>query len=208
MKKYFILTMILSFLTGACGSSRPSTFYVLDSNELPAGNVTLKEANQMLIGIEPIFIPTYLDKPQIVIRQPDSVTLTASEFNRWAELLSDVFPRVIADSISENMGYPAAKQINLNRDLFPYRLFIEVLRFDATFEKEAVLDTWWTIMTNSGNVVYRTRSTLVEPVGTDYDSVVSAEQKLLRSLGRVIADYGRKKFGKKVKINVWVKTGI
>lgn len=192
MKKRFCLIAALSLLIGACGSSRPSTFYVLDSNELPDQSMTLSNANKMLIGIEPVFLPTYLDKPQIIIRQPDSVTLTASEFNRWAELLSDVFPRVLGDAISKNMGYPAAKQINLNRDLFPYRLYVEVLRFDAAFEKEAVLDTWWTIMTNSGNVIYRTRSVLIEPTGDSYDSVVHSEQKLLQNFGRIIADYAKK----------------
>ncbi|MBR1945358.1 MAG: membrane integrity-associated transporter subunit PqiC [Alphaproteobacteria bacterium] len=196
MKKFFGLTVILSLLTSACGFSRPSTFYVLDSNDLPEQSITLADANKMLIGIEPVFLPTYLDKPQIIIRQPDSVTLTASEFNRWAELLSDVFPRVLADAISKNMGYPAAKQINLNRDLFPYRLYVEILRFDAAFGKDALLDTWWTIMTNSGNVVYRTRSVLIEPTGDDYDSVVQSEQKLLQKLGQVIAEYAKKNLEK------------
>ena len=200
MKKY--LGLIFPLFLSACGFSRPSTFYVLDNSSLPSESVTLKNADRILIGIEPVFIPNYLDKPQIIIRQPDSVTLTASEFNRWAEQLSDVFPRVLANAVSERMGYPAAKQINLNRDLFPYRLFVEVLRFDATFKKEAVLDTWWTIMTNSGNVVYRTRSTLIEPVGDSYDSVVSAEQKLLQELGRIIADYAQKNLKKRTKVNV------
>ena len=76
--------------------------------------------------------------------------------------------------------------------MFPYRLYVEVLRFDAAFEKEAVLDTWWTIMTNSGNVVYRTRSVLIEPTGSDYDGVVQSEQKLLQRLGQIIADYAKK----------------
>lgn len=198
----------LALLTGACGFSKPSTFYVLDANDLPEQSMTLTDADNILIGIEPIFLPTYLDKPQIIIRQPDSVTLTASEFNRWAELLADVFPRVLADAISKNMGYPAAKQANLNRDLFPYRLYVEVLRFDAAFEKEAVLDTWWTIMTNSGNVIYRTRSILIEPTGDNYDSVVQSEQKLLRKLGKIIAGYAEKNLVKGNKVNVRNKTSL
>ncbi len=190
MKKRFYLIFALTAALSACGFSRPSTFYVLDSNILPSQSVTLKNADNLLIGIENVFMPNYLDKPQIVIRQPDSVTLTASEFNRWAEQIGDVFPRVLAGSISERMGYQAAKQINLNRDLFPYRLFVEVLRFDATFDKEAVLDVWWTILSNSGNVVYRSRSTLIAPVeGDDYSDVVRAEQRLLKDLGYTIADY-------------------
>lgn len=196
MKKRFCLIFAAAVFMGACGFSRPSTFYVLDNSALPGQSVTLKSADRILIGIEPVFIPNYLDKPQIVIRQADSVTLTASEFNRWAEQLSDVFPRVLAGAVSERMGYPAAKQINLNRDLFPYRLFVEVLRFDATFDKEAVLDTWWTIMSNSGNMIYRTRSTLVAPVDDTYAGVVRAEQQLLKDLGYTIADYALKNLKK------------
>lgn len=92
MKKRFCLIFAAAVFMGACGFSRPSTFYVLDNSVLPEQSVTLKSADRILIGIEPVFIPNYLDKPQIVIRQADSVTLTASEFNRWAEQLSDVFP--------------------------------------------------------------------------------------------------------------------
>ena len=189
MKKNFFMLLTGFIFLGACGFSKPATFYVLDSNDLPQLSTTLSNADHVLIGIEPVFMPDYLQRPQIVIRQADSVTLTASEFNRWAEQLSDAFPRVLAHAISEKMGYPAAKQINLNRNLFPYRLFVEVLRFDAVFGKEAVLDTWWTILSNSGKLIYRTRSTLVVPAGDDYSSVVSAEQKLIKELGNVIAYY-------------------
>ena len=199
MKKQSYLVLLTTLFLSACGFSRPSTFYVLDSNSLPQQSSTLKNANRILIGIEPVFIPNYLDKPQIVIRQPDSVTLTASEFNRWAEQISDVFPRVLAGAISERMGFPAAKQINLNRDLFPYRLYVEVLRFDATFDKEAVLDTWWTIMSDSGNIIYRTRSTLIAPVAGTYPDVVQAEQKLLKELGYAIAEYVEKNLKKRQK---------
>ena len=51
-------------------------------------------------------------------------------------------------------------------------------------------------MTNSGNVVYRTRSVLIEPTGDDYDSVVQSEQKLLQKLGQVIAEYAKKNLEK------------
>ncbi len=191
---YFMFCIALSL--SACGFSKQSTFYVLDSNAVPEKSQTLKSAQNILFGIEPVFLPNYLEKPQIIIREPDTVTLTVSEFNRWAESLSAVFPRVLANAISKKMGYPAAKQINLNRSLFPYRIFIEVLRFDSSFNQEAVLDTWWTIMTDSGKLIYRTRSTLITPVGETYVSVVQAQQKLLYELGDVIGEYALKHFKK------------
>ena len=51
MKKQFCWIAVLSFLAGACGFSRPSTFYVLDSNDLPMENMTLAGANKMLMTI-------------------------------------------------------------------------------------------------------------------------------------------------------------
>ena len=56
-------------------------------------------------------------------------------------------------------------------------------------------------MTNSGKVIYRTRSVLVEPTGDSYDSVVQSEQKLLQKLGRIIADYAKKNLKEGLKAN-------
>lgn len=191
MKKILFACFAVLSLT-ACGTTKPSTFYVLDSNALPVESKTLKNADNIKIGIEPVFVPNYLNRPQIVIRDDDGVTLKMSEFNRWAEQIFDVFPRVLATSISETMKYPAAKQINLNRDLFPYRLFVEVLRFDAAFGKEAVLDAWWTVMTRDGKMIRRVRTTLTEPAGDTFAAVVASEQKLIARLGAVIGAYAKK----------------
>lgn len=195
MKRLLMLAAAAALMS-ACGFSKPSTFYVLDDGTVPEQSVVSTDANRILIGIEPVFMPNYLDKPQIVIRQADDVTLTASEFNRWAEQPADVFPRVLANAISARAGYPAAKQINMNRDLFPYRLYVEVLRFDASFDGRAVLDAWWTVMTDSGKLMRRARTTLSVPAGKTYADVVAAERKLLNDFGAVIADYAVKNLAK------------
>lgn len=197
MKKMYLFCAMM--LLTACGTTRPSTFYVLDGGVSPERSVTIKDARGILIGIEPVFVPDYLNKPQIVIRQPDGVTLTASEYNRWAEQVSDVFPRVLGDAVSARMGFPAAKQINLNRDLFPYRLYVEIIRFDAAFGEQAVLDAWWTVMTGKGDILRRTRTTVTERAGNDYAAIVAAERTLIDRLGAEIADYASKHLKKSVK---------
>lgn len=192
MKK--ILFAVLAVLSlSACGTTRPSTFYALDSGAVPADEPELVNADKVKIGIEPVIIPNYLNRPQIVIRDSDGVTLTISEFNRWAEQIGDVFPRVLANSMNVTLGYPAAKQINLNRDLFPYRLFVEVLRFDAAFGKDAVLDAWWTLATRDGKAVYRSRSVLTRPVGNTYADAAESERALIVRLGGIIGNAVRQK---------------
>lgn len=191
MKKIPFACFAVLLLT-ACGTTKPSTFYALDSNASPAENKTSEIADNVKIGIEPVIVPNYLNRPQIVTRDDDGVTLKISEFNRWAEQIGDVFPRVLAAAISETAKYPAAKQINLNRDLFPYRLFVEVLRFDAAFGKESVLDAWWTVMTRDGKVIRRARTTLTEPAGDTYADIAASEQRLIARFGAVIGTYAKK----------------
>lgn len=199
----FVLSMIISL--GGCGSSPPSTFYTLDSNEAIL-EVTGPKMDQVLVGVEPVAIPSYLNRPQIVTRNADDVTLMISEFNRWAEPLGESFSRTLANAISEKAGYPAAKPIGLNREQAIYRLQVEVQRFDGTINDKKIskndkvfLDTWWTLSNSSGNIVYRTRSVFVQSAGESYSDLIRAEQRLVKELGETIADYVSKeaKKGKK-----------
>ncbi len=192
MKKILFACLTVLFLS-ACGTTKPSTFYALDSGAIPADEPEQANAGKVKIGIEPVIIPNYLNRPQIVIRDDDGVTLKISEFNRWGEQIGDVFPRVLADSMNVTFGYPAAKQINVNRDLFPYRLQVEVSRFDASFGKDAVLNAWWTLTSRDGKTVYRSRSVLTHPVGNTYADAAEAERTLIVRLGGIIGNAVRKK---------------
>lgn len=189
MSGRFLSVSMLFFLLGACGFSPDSTFYVLDDSPLPTRSFTLDNADTVIIGVEYISIPTYLDRPQIVIREKEDDTLEMAEFHRWAEHLGDVLPRVVGDAVSERAGYPLAKPATLNRDVFTYRLYIEIMRFDAQKDGAAMLDAWWTITDASGEVLYRTRSVLVEPTGDSYPDIVKTEHFLAKKLGFEIADY-------------------
>ena len=84
MKKMYLFCAMM--LLTACGTTRPSTFYVLDGGVSPERSVTIKDARGILIGIEPVFVPDYLNKPQIVIRQPDVGQSRFPMFSRafWA----------------------------------------------------------------------------------------------------------------------------
>lgn len=180
---------VLIVALSACGHSPSSMFYVLDDSPLPSRSLTLENTDTVVIGVEDVSIPTYLDRPQIVIRGEEEETLEVAEFHRWAEHLGDVLPRVIGDAVSERAGYPLAKPATLNKDVFSYRLYIEIMRFDARMDGAAMLDAWWTITDASGDVLYRTRSVLVEPVGDSYSDIVKSERFLARKLGFEIADF-------------------
>ena len=52
------------------------------------------------VGIGPVTLPQYLDRPQIVERTgPNSLKI--AEFDRWAEPLNNTVPRILVQNISQ-----------------------------------------------------------------------------------------------------------
>src|SRR5215510_6709686 len=80
---------------GAC-ASMPSRFYIL--NTLPAQVPAAAAERGPVIGVGPITMPKYLDRPEIVTRASQN-QLTFGQFDRWAEPLQDNVFRVLAENL-------------------------------------------------------------------------------------------------------------
>ena len=92
-----IWTLVFLFALSACvGTSQPARFYSLQTENLSGHTYS----RQLSIGIEEFSIPSYLDKPQMVVRGDNGVELQPSELNRWSEPLSVMLPRILADDLS------------------------------------------------------------------------------------------------------------
>ncbi|MBW2209271.1 MAG: membrane integrity-associated transporter subunit PqiC [Deltaproteobacteria bacterium] len=83
----FIIWIIAAvLLVGVgCTTTPPPTFYQLDE---PANTMLSGLMRGVAIGVGPINMAAYLDRPQIVTRATDH-KLNLSEFNRWAEPLKE-----------------------------------------------------------------------------------------------------------------------
>jgi uncharacterized protein len=98
LRRLALVTLVASLLgLGACAST-PSRFYVL--NTLPASETVPATAAERgpVIGVGPITLPKYLDRPQIVTRASRN-QLALGEFDRWAEPLQDNVLRVLAQNL-------------------------------------------------------------------------------------------------------------
>ena len=94
-----LMVVPLPFVLAACISSSPSArFYTLhaDTTRVDSGSQTFGDA---WVGVGPIDVPDYLDRPQIVTRG-DRHRLKIHEFDRWA----DPFKNRILDVVIENVG--------------------------------------------------------------------------------------------------------
>ena len=197
MKSYFfrLLVVVVSgtlwVVLSGCTSSPSSRFYIL--NPLPTTSPETKPSADdkcLSLGIGPIKIPDYLDRPQIVTRvAQDEIAL--AEFDRWAQNLQNSLTQVLAKNLSVLLCTNTIQ-------LFPwgggipvdYRIEMEVLRLDGNLGGNVSLEAWWTVLSGDRKkILFTKRSNFTEAVGgKDYKSLVGAQSRAVGALSREIAE--------------------
>jgi len=182
-----ILLLASAVCLSACaGKSATSQFYVLSSLPQPA----LGAAEGTVIGVFPVAMPDYLDRPQIVTRVSEN-ELKLDEFSRWAEPLKDSFTRALVQNLStllntakvikttESTGFPMALQVG-----------VEVVQFDGALGGDVVLIVKWGLSGEEGKkLLVAKRSSFKEPTGAaTYEALVAAESRAVAALSREIAE--------------------
>lgn len=183
MKKLFALLAVFA-LTGCIGSTQPSRFYSLRA--LDTAPQTYKSA-KLFVGIEAVKMPVYLDKPQIVTRNANQVELSISELNRWAEPLSDSMQSILAIDLGRYLPNAVVKPSSFRKEGFDYIIWVEVNKFEGSWNKKVTLDAWWSVIDKNNNIIFRSRAILSRPLQTSYDDLVIQESDLLNELAAEIA---------------------
>jgi uncharacterized lipoprotein YmbA len=175
-------------LSSGCASSLTSHFYVL--SHLSAATPTVATTGLGLaIGVGPVELPDYLDRPQIVSRTSQN-ELTLAEFDRWAEPLKDNFTQVLAENLAVLLPsqrvvvYPWRRATPVD-----YQLVVKVIRFDLTVGGDSVLNTRWSVLSSDGRQTLLTResSYTEHPAGDDYPAIVTALNQTLAAFSRDVA---------------------
>lgn len=177
-------------VSSGCGRSRPSTFYTLSSlNETPASVPAETGGRPLLIGIGPIELPQYVDRPQIVTRvSPNRLAL--AEFNRWAEPLPRGFSRVLVENLSILLG---TERITLYARKNPtppdFQITLNVTKFDGTPGGNVSLVARWSVVDKNGrDVAPMTKSSINLATSTgDYEGLAAAMSQAIAELSREIA---------------------
>jgi uncharacterized protein len=171
---------------GACAST-PSRFYIL--NTLPSSGPVpaAAAARDPVIGVGPITLPKYVDRPEIVTRASRN-QLNFGQFDRWAEPLQDNVSRVLAENLA--LLVPT-EHILLNpwpgSAPLEYQVRVEVLHFDGWLGGESSLIARWSILDRAEHELVSRKSSLSAPAGRDYESMVVAMNQMLETLSRDIA---------------------
>ncbi len=182
---------VIALILAGCGGSQPSNYYLLSSLSTPGTTIQSASPDQLVIGVGPVTLPAYLDRPQLVTRASAN-RLDLAEFDRWAEPLQDMFSRTLAENLSALVGtdlvlvLPSRYAPDLD-----YQVAVEVLRFDRSAGGETELLARWTILTGDETKILAARKSLItERVSRDSspEEIIVAMSRSVEMLSREIAD--------------------
>ena len=192
--KVVILGILLMGLIGCAfgGRTAPSRFYLLSSLAASGSEArTAIGARPIAIGIGPVEISQYLDRPQIATRLSRN-ELRLSEFEKWAEPLQDNVTRVLAENLAALLRAESVTIFPWRGSLLAvdYRVQIDVIRMDGALGGDATLMARWLILEKDDRkVLLNRKSTFQEPTGTrDYKALVAAMSRTIASLSEEIAE--------------------
>ena len=190
---------LAAFLFVGCRSTPPPTaFYTLTAvTKAETAGQSPAPKGDFAVGIGPVQLPEYLDRPQLVTRTaPDKLVL--SEFHRWGGSLRQDFPRVLAENIAALLGTDRVLEYPWGDRLDPaYRVALDVQQFDGQLGETVALRVTWVVTGRDGKAPLAVRKSMIqEPVsGKDYDALVAAQSRAVAALGREIAVEVRKLAG-------------
>jgi len=188
-------SLLLVFLLAGCSSTPATKFYKL--NSLPSGqqeNPAALLGMDIAIGVGPVELPEFLDRPQIVTRKSQN-QLEISEFNRWAASLPRDFARVLAKNISTLLPTDRVSLYPWEDTFSPtYQIKLDVEQFDGQLGERVFLRVIWSVVGQEEANELLVRKTLIEePVLTnDYEGLVAAQSSALATLSREIVEEIRK----------------
>lgn len=196
--RWLVLLACALLLAGCVRTAVPVSYYQLSAQEAARTAPATTEAGKMVLGIGPVRLPEYLDRPQIVTRlTPNRLQLADS--HRWAEPLSENIPRVLGENLSALLGtdrillypWPSSRTTD-------YQLLVEVLHFENESDGAARLVALWSVKGKDSGIVLpeRRSSHLVPARSQNPEGQVGALNEALGSFCREIAQELRPLLGK------------
>jgi uncharacterized lipoprotein YmbA len=196
MKKTIFLRILISGITimtlllAGCGTSPPAKFYTLTPVVAQRPPEKVVETDKYTpIGIGPVEIPEYLDRPEIVTRAEQN-QLILSEFNLWGGALKTDINRVLLENISALLagdGIPIITWKAAVTDI--HKVPVLISRFDGSLNDIIILKARWTVLDKEGKTfeLFRESNITIPVKGSSYSSVVTAMSEALGELSKEIA---------------------
>ena len=179
--------MLIRGEAGSRPAKRRSKFYLLTptaDTAAPAQAAAATSGN-FTLGLGPIKLPPYLDRPEVVTRAAPN-RLELSKEDRWGESIQNGFTSAIERDLAAQAGatvivFPWYNTVHINM-----QVQIDVYRFETDANGTATLSAKWTILDATGkNILYTVESNLTQP--SKFGDMTEAAAALSRTIGDLSA---------------------
>jgi len=137
---------VFALLMSACTGNTPMQFYMLNAE----AGLAKEESNMpfntnLLVGLGPIHLPDYLNRPQIVVEVSEN-QFRLDEYHRWAERLDQNVGRSLSRLLARRLGveqvvrYPWPQRQHID-----YQVSIDILEFHQAADGRSRLQAQWQI---------------------------------------------------------------
>ncbi|MFH1980672.1 MAG: PqiC family protein [Pseudomonadota bacterium] len=164
-------------------ASQDTRYYLLEPVSATDGPQTPPALSaDTVIGLGPVTLASYLDRPQIVTRMRDNM-IRVDEFNRWGEPLGDAVTRALVDNMSLMAGDGRVLAFPWKRSQqVTVRVAVAVSGFEADDTGAVTLRARWQLLDGDGGRLVERRTEITRASGSDYGQVAAAMSGLISDL--------------------------
>jgi hypothetical protein len=185
-----LLGCALCLLSGCvnlgAGTTQRTRLFVLSPLNTAETTATQRTDGDFSLGVGPLTLPAYLDRPQVVTRIADN-EINIADFANWAGPLDRNFQSVLAENLALLLGTDAVYPHPWRGTLRPtFRLLLEVTRFDANPTGDAVLSVRWEVLDVRGAPVIPKRKGVFRQAVAQNDIA-----DVVAAMSSVLADFSR-----------------
>ena len=197
-----LMTIIsLVFFLTACSSTPKTHFFQLEEIRDQA----LTQVSQgVVVGIGPLTIPEYIDRPQIVARNKQG-GFNLLEFNRWLEPIDSSIRRSLVVNLSNNLhsNFIVALPRDDQQQALDLRLAVEIDQFVGQIDDTVRLEARWSIFAADDKLLLTKVSIISQKIplsnqnnngvsinssqAIDYQPLVKTMNQVLKALGNEIS---------------------
>ncbi len=188
MKKFFMFCCLV-LLCSCSHISMPTSVYIIDvPNEYAE-----QYRNRLQTGSGPVFaimhinIPSYLNRPQIVMRDKGA-KIIIEERHRWGENLDKAISRVLSDALTNNLTAINGVAVPLKLGMHPdYTIQVDISHFEGNINDYLELDAFWTLQ-KGGMKILQASFYKKLSVEHNYSGFVQGYGELLYLLAQAMSD--------------------
>jgi len=144
-----LVCLLLALALGGCismSNSPTPRFYALQAIDASQVSEKFDVPSSVIIGIGPVKVPEYQNRPQIVTQDANNL-ITFAQFDRWGEPLEFALPRLVSANLSVML--PGASLEISPWDLavpVKYQVIMDVVRLESRLDKDLALTVKWSVI--------------------------------------------------------------